>query len=285
MNSLTKLVSGKIKKGLLTPLFAFAGFTIICLSSCNTYKNVPYFQNIPSDSNTAVYKNGIEISSVSPTSLKIQPNDILNITIQTIDPELNDMMNPTKNATGGGSTLPINVTGNNANIQGYLVDNDGMIELPLAGKIKVAGLSTEEIKEVIRVKALQFYKQPVVNVRLVNFKVSVIGDVMKPGAYLINGEKASILDAISEAGDLTIFGQRKNVLLSRNENGKQKIVRFDLTSTDIYDSPYFYLKQGDVIYVQPTKSKAASTDGAAIRTYAIITSTLSLVVILVTRNY
>jgi polysaccharide export outer membrane protein len=259
------------------------GCLLLQLTACTSYKNTPYFQNISSDTASVVYKNGEKIKVASYEDLKIQSNDILNISIQTIDPELNASL-----LTGDpNNNLRSNFikTGNNNEIPGYLVDNNGMIEIPLAGIVKVAGLTTSEAKDKIRVQASQFYKEPVVNVRIANFKVSILGEVLKPGSYLINGEKATLLDALSEAGDLTIFGKRDNVLLSRKEDGKQKIVRFNLTSTDIYDSPYFYLKQGDVIYVQPSKSKAASTDGAAVRTYALISSTLSLVVVLATRTY
>lgn len=262
------------------PFALLMAWMLIQLSSCANYKEIPYFKNIPSDSGY-VYKDGVQIKTATYEEIKIQPNDILNIAIQTIDPDLN----ATIMGDAPKPTIGVSVSGNNNNIQGYLVDHEGMIELPIAGKIKVGGLTTVEAKEQIRLKALVFYKNPVVNVRIANFKVTVMGEVIRPGAYLINGERATILDALGEAGDMSIFGVRTNVLLSRNENGKQKVVRFDLTSTDIYESPYFYLKQGDVLYIQPSKSKAASTDGAAIRTYAIISSTLSLVVVLATRNY
>jgi polysaccharide biosynthesis/export protein len=163
------------------------------------------------------------------------------------------------------------------------VNKQGMIELPVAGKINVGGLTTAEAKEAIRTKAMVYYKEPVVNVRIVNFKITVLGEVARPGAYIINGEKATILDALGQAGDMTIFGIRKNVVLSRHENGHQKMVRFDLNSTDIFDSPYFYLRQGDIVYVQPSKGKAAANDGAMLRTYTIISSTLSLLVVIASR--
>jgi len=225
-----------------------------------------------------VYTNGVPVATSAFKSVVIQTNDILNVSIQTIDPQLNDIM-----ATNDIANASFDKSGNSIDIPGYLVDKEGMIELPLAGKIKVGGLTTAEAKEQIRLKAMQFYKDPVVNVRIANFKVTVVGEVARPGSYLINGEKATILDAIAEAGDLTIFGMRKNVLLSRNENGKQTMVRFDLTSSDIFQSPYFYLKQGDMIYIQPDKSKAAATDGKLTRTYALIGSALALLIVVASR--
>jgi polysaccharide export outer membrane protein len=247
------------------------------MASCASYKNIPYFKNLPDS--TYVYKNGVKINTTAYEELKIQPDDILQVTIQTIDPELNNVMGtgiPAANSVQPGKQ-------DNVDITGYLVDKQGMIELPVAGKINVGGLTTAEAKEAIRTKAMVYYKEPVVNVRIVNFKVTVLGEVLRPGAYVINGEKASILDALGQAGDMTIFGIRKNVVLSRLENGQRKMVRFDLNSTDIFDSPYFYLRQGDIVYVQPSKGKAAANDGAMLRTYTIISSTLSLLVVIASR--
>jgi polysaccharide biosynthesis/export protein len=248
------------------------------MASCASYKNIPYFKNLPDS--TYVYKNGVKINTVTYEELKIQPDDILQVNIQTIDPDLSNIMGTSLSEPNG---LKMNKTDNTPDITGYLVDKQGMIELPVAGKIKVGGLTTVEAKEAIRNKAMTYYKEPVVNVRIVNFKVTVLGEVLRPGAYLINGEKATILDALGQAGDMTIFGLRKNVVLARLENGQQKMVRFDLNSTDIFDSPYFYLRQGDILYVQPSKGKAAANDGAMLRTYTIISSTLSLLVVIASR--
>jgi polysaccharide export outer membrane protein len=249
------------------------------ITSCASYKNIPYFKNLPDS--TYVYKNGVKINATVYEELKIQPDDILQVTIETIDPELNNVMGTGIQVQTGNNVQPGKP--NSADITGYLVNKEGMIELPIAGKIKVGGLTTAEAKEAIRLKATTYYKEPVVNVRIVNFKVTVLGEVARPGAYIINGEKATILDALGQAGDMTIFGIRKNVLLSRLENGQQKMVRFDLNSTDIFDSPYFYLRQGDIVYVQPSKGKAAANDGAMLRTYTIISSTLSLLVVIASR--
>lgn len=253
---------------------------VFCLlmTSCASYKNIPYFKNLPDS--TYVYKNGVKINATAYEELKIQPDDILQVTIQTVDPELNSVMGTDM---PGASNMQTDKPNSVPDITGYLVDKQGIIELPIAGKIKVGGLTTAEAKEAIRLKATTYYKEPVVNVRIVNFKVTVLGEVARPGAYIINGEKATILDALGQAGDMTIFGIRKNVLLSRLENGQQKMVRFDLNSTDIFDSPYFYLRQGDIVYVQPSKGKAAANDGAMLRTYTIITSTLSLLVVIASR--
>lgn len=267
------------------PLSLLLVLLFLCLvgTSCRTYKQIPYFKNL-SDS-TYMYKNGVKVNTTSYEELRIQPDDILNVTVQTIDPELNNMMGAGVTSAAGttGTQQQSRAMANSADISGYLVDKQGMVELPLAGKIKVGGLTTVEAKEAIRTKAMTYYKEPVVNVRIANFKVTVLGEVMRPGSYIINGEKATILDALGQSGDMSIFGLRKTVLLSRLENGQQRMVRFDMNSTDIFESPYFYLRQGDVLYVQPSKGKAAANDGAMLRTYTIITSTLSLLVVAVSR--
>jgi polysaccharide export outer membrane protein len=288
--------SGSKLKNRQAPFLLLMGWILIQLSSCASYKHIPYFQNISSDTSSIIYKDGVQIKTTDIADIVIQPNDILDISIQTIDPQLNAVMMANPGSDNSAATSMLSGAGNSAGgmampngnmsgIAGYLVDKDGMVELPIAGKVKVGGLTTAVAKEQIRQKATGYYKDPIVNVRIANFKVTVIGEVSHPGAYLINGERATILDALGQAGDITIYGMRTNVLLSRVENGRQKMVRFDLTSTDLYNSPYFYLKQGDMIYVQPARSKAASSDGTLTRTYALISSTLALVVILATRNY
>jgi polysaccharide export outer membrane protein len=264
-----------LKKSSLVSLVLLV-LTAALMSSCTSYKNVAYFRNL-SDS-TYIYKDGAIVQTAAYKDVRIQPNDILSVDIRTIDPEVN---------TALGSTLVTAEKSVNTEMAaaatGYLVDADGNIELPIAGKIKVGGLTTAEAKEQVRQKALKYYKEPVVNVRIINFKVTVLGEVSRPGMYLINGEKATVLDALSQAGDMTIFGKRSNVLLAREENGRKKMIRFDLNATDMFESPYFYLRQGDMLYVQPNRGKAAANDAALARTYTIVASTLSLLVVLVTR--
>jgi len=265
------------------PLFSIVAFCLL-FSSCASYRNIPYFKNLP-DSGT-VYRNGVQIPVTAYEDIKILPNDILNITIQTVDPDMNNIMGSADISTANPAINPAlsRLDKGRDAAPGYLVSSDGTIELPIAGEIKVGGLSTAEAREAIRQRALKYYKEPIVNVRIVNFKVTVLGEVTAPGSYLINGEKATILDALGQAGDMSIFGKRTNVILARQENGKQKMVRFDMNSTDIFQSPYFYLRQGDVLYVQPGKGKAAANDAAMLRTYTIITSALSLLVIVLTRT-
>ncbi len=168
-------------------------------------------------------------------------------------------------------------------MQGFLVDRDGNIELPLVKKIKVAGFTTSQAKEAIRQKAAIYYKEPVVNVRFANFYISILGEVNRPAQYTIPNEKATVLDAIALAGDMTVYGRRENVLLIRELDGKKYATRFNLNSSQVFENPYFYLRQGDVIYVEPNKARASVNDVRTVRNIGIITSIASVLIIAISR--
>ena len=167
-------------------------------------------------------------------------------------------------------------------VPGFMVDKEGMIELPVAGKVKVAGLTTSAIRDTIQRRVSNYYKDPVVNVRFANMGITIIGEVKQPATYVVTNEKISIIDIIGLAGDLTVYGKRDNVLLIRDSAGTKQYVRFDLNSSKTLSSPYFYLRQGDVVYVEPNKQKITSTDFIRVRNYAIIGSTISLLFIVIT---
>lgn len=260
-------------------IFSYGLTGLICLLmfSCATPKNVKYFMDVPDSSATkqieqAIYKTPL-----------IQVDDILQVTIQTLDPGTTALLNQQSAATWptyapqGTSSIPGN------NISGYLVDKDGNIVLPLIGKMNVKGKSTEDVRTLVTEKAAQFYKDPVVNVRFVNFKITVLGEVARPSTYVMPNEKVTLLDALGMAGDLTIFGKRENVLLIREKDGKKEFVRFNLNNTNLFASPYYYLQQGDVVYVEPNKSKVVSTDAARLRNITIFSSVVTLLVVILTR--
>jgi len=259
-------------------------FLCLILSSCATYKNISYFKNVPDS--PVVYREGKDIATSSYPSLKILPDDILKITINTLDPDLNGAANI--NTANNAAALPMSSSGITATgdkyPDGYIVNNEGKIDIPVIGQVMVGNLTIDEVRNKILAKASQFYKNPSVNVRLVNFRVTVLGEVARPGTYIVNGERISVLDAIGLSGDLTIYGKRENVMLIRQEGDAQKkIVRMNLNDVNMMTSPYFYMKQGDVIYVEPGKGKAAATDMAATRTYAIAGSALAVLITLVSR--
>jgi len=265
-------------------IFSSIGLSFIVLfASCTSTKNIRYFKDIGSE--PALYDKGKDIAMTPYQSLTILPDDILNVTITTIDQEANGAANISSADASkfNFSTSGLPMTSANT-AYGYLVDKNGIITLPVLGKVAVGGKTIVEIQDIILDKASKIFKEPTINVRLMNFKVTVLGEVLKPGTYIIDGERVSILSALGLAGDLTIFGKRKNVLLIRQdgENNK-KMVRLDLNDSHLFTSPYYYLKQGDVLYVEPTKGKAAANDVAFTRNYAIASSVITLVIVLITR--
>ena len=258
-------------------------FVTTLLPGCETYKNVAYFKDIPDSSRftvkTTVYK-----------SLLVQKGDILNVTITTMDPSANIIFgqnimssthaSPTTNDFSNG-TGGINL--NSGSLPSYLVDKNGEIELPLMGKIPAAGLTIDSIKNIIEEKTSHYYKTPSILVRYSNLKVNVLGEVGRPGTYNLTNERNTILDALALAGDLTIFGKRENVILVRDSSGYAIMNRFSLNNMDLVKKDFFYLKQNDVIYVEPNKGKAASLDASRDRVYAIASAILSVLIIWATR--
>jgi polysaccharide export outer membrane protein len=143
--------------------------------------------------------------------------------------------------------------------------------------------TTDQVRDAVRTKAAEFYKDPVVNVRFANFKITVLGEVTRPASYVMPNEKITLLDAIGAAGDLTIYGRRENILLIRDNNGNKEFIRFNLNDSKIFSSPYFYLRQGDVVYVEPNKSKVVSTDVAQVRRISIMATVLTLLIVVASR--
>ncbi|MBV9963267.1 MAG: polysaccharide biosynthesis/export family protein [Parafilimonas sp.] len=263
--------------------YCLAFILITNLLSCTTQR-VAYFQDVPDS--TSVNR---VLQSMPPAEQAIvRPDDVLNITIQTLDPAANTILNQ--------GNLPVNsgaVTGgagnNNGNttqavISGYLVNKDGYVHLPYIGDVLVKGLTSDQVKELVTQKISVYFKDPVVNVRFTNFKITVLGEVRNPTTFLLPNENPTIFDALGLAGDITLYGRRDNVMLIRSDaDGKKNIVRINLDSTTAITSPYFYLKPNDVLYVEPTSDRVASTSEYRTRDVAIIASALSLMVVIVAR--
>lgn len=220
------------------------------LYSCSSYKNIPYFQNIDRTSITTE-----EISNY--TKLTVQPDDIIGINVTSLNAEASSIFNYNLLRIGGNFG---GVGGQPNPVIGYMVDVNGFIQVPLIGSMKVAGLTTAEISEELRVQLLSYLGEPTVNIRILNYRVSVLGDVGRPGTFPLIHERVAIPEALSLAGDLNITGIRNNILLIREINGERIFIPIDLTSRDIFDSPYYYLKNNDVLYIQPDRSKFASAD-------------------------
>ena len=221
---------------------------LLMCASCGSTKEVPtlaYFQNLK-DSVGKLPDN------VSHYKIKIQPDDELIITITSTLPEATAMYNlPLGNPSLKGN---INAT-QSPRIQTHIVDRNGMIQLPVLGEIQAAGLSTKELEAVIKNRVSEHVKDPFVRVEMINFTVNVMGEVRAPQRIVVGKERFSVLDALAAAGDLTEYGKRDNVLVIRTENGKSTYHRLNLTDGSIYASPYFYLQQNDVVYVEPNDIK------------------------------
>ena len=221
---------------------------MLMFASCSSTKEVPtlaYFQNLKDSDGTLP-------DNVSHYKIKIQPDDELIITITSTSPEATAMYNlPLGNPSSKG-----NINASQApRIQTHIVDRNGMIQLPVLGEIQAAGLSTKELEAVIKNRVSEQVKDPFVRVEMINFTVNVMGEVKAPQRMVVGKERFSVLDALAAAGDLTEYGKRDNVLVIRTENGKSTYHRLNLTDGSIYASPYFYLQQNDVVYVEPNDIK------------------------------
>lgn len=215
---------------------------VLLLFSCSTAKDIVYYQNIDSLSSN-------DLSS--SYEVKIQPDDLLSIAVLAEDPEIAIPFNmSTTSSQAVGTAAAASSSGST-----YLVDVKGCIEFPVLGILKVSGLSRSELLKVLKDKISVYIKNPTINLRLVNFKVAVQGEVMAPGIYTVNSERITLIEALSMANDLTIYGKRDNVLIIREVAGVKTYNRVDITKADFMNSSFYYLAQNDVVYVEPNKTK------------------------------
>ncbi len=223
---------------------------IFLFASCQSYKKVPYLQD------TEVVERTVQQEKLYDA--KIMPKDLLTIVVSCTNPEL---------AVPFNLTVASSVTGNaqgasQSNLQAYLVDNEGKINFPVLGELKVSGLTKKQAEQLIVENLKPYIKEtPIVTVRMVNYKISVIGEVASPGTFTISNEKVNMFEALAMAGDMTVWGIRDNVKLIREGiDGRQEIVTLDLNKADIILSPYYWLQQNDIVYVTPNKAKARNSD-------------------------
>jgi polysaccharide export outer membrane protein len=232
----------------------------------------------------AVYFNDIQDSTIPLTLADLEPviqkNDLLSITVSSLNTKATETFNAPNTATiQGGSSM-----GNAIQATGYLVDQEGNIQFPILGKIKATGLTKKALTDNIT-KSLIDTKQlldPIVNIRYLNYRVTVLGEVAHPTVVNVPNEKITLLEAIGLAGDLTLFAKRDNVMVLREEDGKRIIKRLDLNSNEILTSPYFYLKTNDIVYVEPNKAKIRSTNRIS-EWLPVVFSGLSLAAIIIDR--
>lgn len=253
--------------------FLFYFFLLWIFSSCASTRKVAYFSDVQ-DSARILSKAGLE-----PV---IQKKDILSITVSSLSSEATIIFNtPNLPITPSASVTP-----NTPQTAGYLVGEDGTLKFPVLGNIPAAGLTQKQLEnnitKLLIEKKLLF--DPIVSSRFLNFRVTILGEVNRPGVITVPSEQISILEAIGDAGDLTIYGLRDNVILIRQDGPDKLITRLDLNSSKILQSPYYFLKSNDVIYVEPAKDKIASTSLFQQR-IPIILSGLSLLIILLTNVF
>ena len=221
------------------------------LAACQSYKKVPYLQDVEAV-NQATQQETLY-------DAKIMPKDLLTIVVSCTSPELAAPFNLT---IASPSNLSIQYTTTQPVLQQYLVDNEGKISFPVLGALTVGGLTKKQAEQLIVDKLKPYMKEnPIVTVRMVNYKISVIGEVARPGTFTISNEKVNLLEALAMAGDMTVYGLRDNVKLIREDaNGKQQIVTLDLNKAETILSPYYWLQQNDIVYVTPNKAKARNSD-------------------------
>jgi len=239
----------KLKRLTLGTLLAFL------LVSCQSYKKVPYLQDTALVSETE--------QSVRQTGVKVMSKDLLTIVVSCSTPELAAPFNLVNSGINSGMEGKMTGKGTTSSApQQYLVDNQGNINFPMLGEIHVGGLTKLGIENLIIEKLKVYLKEaPLVTVRIVNYRISVLGEVTKPGSFIVSNEKVNLLEALAMAGDLTIYGMRDNVKLIRTgQDNKQEIITLDLNKAETVMSPYYQLQQNDIIYVTPNKTKAKNSD-------------------------
>lgn len=250
-------------------------FIVILFSSCANVKDIAYFQKINS-LNESINK---EKNSINLYDARLKPKDMLSITIVSSEPEASRIYNlvvPQLSDPGGSNLLY-----SQPSLQAYMVDNDGSIELPIFGKIRVTGLTTSQLEGVIHKKLESAFTKeiPIVTIRIINYSINVLGEVQNPGKFVSANERLTILEALSLAGDLTIYARRDNIKILREDaDGTKRYYSLNLNDKDIIYSPGFYLEQNDVVYVEPNKSRSRSSKFGAAETFGI--SSLSILLTL-----
>jgi polysaccharide export outer membrane protein len=236
---------------------------LICATGCIPYKTVPYFKDVAENGDSTKISNNY-------TDPIIQKNDILKITVSSLDAEVTRLFSfnsEDKNQSNANSS------GSN-----YLVDPEGYIRMPLIGRVQVEGFTTWQVRDAVTKLLEPFLKETVVEIRIFSFRIAVTGDVAKPGLYSIPNERLTLTEALTLAGDLNISAKRNNILLVREENGQRKYIRFDLGNKETFSSPYYYLRSNDLVYVQPGP---ISTRDINFRNLTYLTAAFSLIALII----
>lgn len=223
----------------------------ILFMGCNAQQRVLYIQDVES---------GAEIEIPENFQIRIKPLDQLTIVVNSKNPELALPFNSASTYTGLSKGVSSAVT--STSLQVFTVDDNGYITLPIIGQVKCDGMTRAELQSEIEKKIIEsnYIADPQVNVRFANLQISVLGEVTRPGRYDIKNDKVTLFDALAMAGDMTIYGNRENVAVIREIDGKNIITKLDIRSSEIFSSPCFYLEQNDIVLVSPNKYRAASAE-------------------------
>jgi polysaccharide biosynthesis/export protein len=244
---------------------------ITLLSGCTQYKDITYLRNAGIPANDSIFKNSV-------AAYKIQPSDLIYISVSCLDENINKLFvsNPQT------SSMISSMAGNY--LIGYLVDVDGNINLPVIGRLQVSGLTMKETKDLIQKNSEKFITDPRIEIRLLSFRISVLGEVKRPGQFTIYNDKANVIEALAMAGDITYYGNRHKVLLMRATKDGTVAYRIDVTNMNLLTSPYFYMQPNDIIYVEPMRNAGFRLSAAD---YAVLISTITatLTTIFLIRNF
>jgi polysaccharide export outer membrane protein len=253
----------KLKNAILFASFAFL------LGSCGLNRELAYFKG-QQDTTLTLAQYAFEP--------KIQIGDILFVGVSSSDPQSSALFNsvnavPANNAAGA-NFMTQSVT------PGLLVDNQGSIQLPKIGKMQVKGLTKSQLTDSIQIALIPYLKDPVVSIRFMNYRVSVLGEVARPMTFNVSNERISVIEALGMAGDLTAYGNRNNVLIIHENEGKKEFHRVNLNKMDLFKSPHFYLQSNDVVYIEPNKAKSYLGSETSVYLPAILSSATLLVLVI-----
>jgi polysaccharide export outer membrane protein len=235
--------------------------------SCLSQKEITYFQQ-KADTTEAVPYDTLFITT-------IHPNDIINVFVTSVNAEASKYFNFADRPDNAAVSLPGTPGAN-----GYIVDAYGYVQLPLVGSVLVAGLTSSEARDTITKRLERYIQTPSVKLNIQNFRVTILGEVSRPGVYYVSSEKMEITSALAMAGDLTIFAKRDNISVIREEKGKKTFATIDLTSRDLFNSPYYNLHSNDILYVEPLKSKKFQAQNWY-RVMPFVLSSISVAIVLV----
>ena len=243
---------------------------LVFLSSCGYYKRFTYLQTNPPNKPDSLYVNSI-------ISYKLQPADILYVKVQSLDETVTKLFS----AEGGSSSSTSAGAAGGMYLSGFSIDNIGNITMPILGKVHVSGMTIDEVKQKVQALAESYVKDAQTEVKLVSFKISMLGEINRPGQLNIFNDRANIFEAISQAGDISYNGNRRKVTIIRNYNNTSKTIKIDLTQRDILSSPQYYVQPNDIIYVEPLRSTAFRLRFADYSLFlTLITSTITAVLLI-----